>query len=423
MEHSCAHARSNPKRTRTLRLVFAAGLMCQLASQAFLQGRATLRSSARKAHCAVRRAATMDDYDTSWDDPWEASRANINADDNWMLGEFEERQVRVTDIRDVNELLRLPNPMKPTKEIQLMAITLDDGTRIDRPAAEDLKKLRPSEIRPITFHWADRTQTQTKAPKQYDEIIQRLLNSGPAELEDLVRANWQQFDKGFFFRLLELKKDTTDERLKSKIVNLEQFAMKILEAGRNEMRKMLPQHGKDARAILDAMLEEDGALLWPPPPESYKRLAEAVNLRAVRAQHEDGWFETMMELVERFATKMDSQGKKELRQMGQIALQRIVTEWLRHDSLWEETAEGQFLFRLMSISDEQWKVQLAYENEPLDSFKLTEELKIISENRVVKLPMGSKLQKYAAKYLQGIVEFIQREKSHFQQSSTTTVEM
>merc|ERR550532_2367169 len=123
------------------------------------------------------------------------------------------REVKVTDPRDLAELLKLPNPLKPTLQIQLAAITLDDGTRIERPTVRDLKRLEPSRIRPVTFHWKDKTRTQTKAPKQYDEIIQRLLNAGPSNMEDLVRANWQQFDRGFFFRLTELQQDTPDDQL------------------------------------------------------------------------------------------------------------------------------------------------------------------------------------------------------------------
>lgn len=319
-----------------------------------------------------------------------------------------ERDVKVTDIRDVNELLRLPNPLKPTLEIRLAALTLDDGTRIERPSVQNLRRLQPSSIRPVVFHWKDSTRTQTKAPKQYDEFIQRLLNSSPSDMEDLVRANWRQFDKGFFFRLTELKEDTTDERLREKVKNLENMAYDIVAAAQKQMRKSLPEHAKDAREIMNAMLEIDGdTLLWPPPPEAFTRLAAAVELRATRAKYDDGWFETIVEISERFGTKMQVQDKKALFGMAQVVMQRVVTEWLRHDSLWEETSEGQFIYRLMCLSHEQWPQQLMLEKAPLDIMKLLDELKIVSENKVVALPMGSKLQVYAAKYLQGMREFIE----------------
>merc|ERR1712013_2961 len=87
-------------------------------------------------------------------------------------------------------------------------------------------------------------------------------------------------------------------------------------------------------------------------------------------------------------------------------MERLITEWLRHDELWEETREGQFIFRLMNLSQQQWAQQLYLEKDPVNSQKIMEELKIISENKIVKLPMGSKLQLYAAKYIQGLVEFV-----------------
>mmetsp|Transcript_78884 Transcript_78884/g.142277 ORF Transcript_78884/g.142277 Transcript_78884/m.142277 type:complete len:446 (-) Transcript_78884:101-1438(-) len=319
------------------------------------------------------------------------------------------RDVKVSDIRDLNELLRLPKPLAPTEEILLMAVTLDDGTRIDKPSVEDMKKLKPTSLRPVIFHWADTTRTQTRAPKQYDEIIQRLLNAGPADMEELVRSNWKMFDKGFYFRLTELKTDAQDERLREKIVNLENLTFDTIKAAQGQMRKSLPEHVKDTQDILQAMLEGDGqTLLWPPPAEAYERVAKVIESRATRAQYSDGWFETVLEACERFAKKMEVQQKNQLAMMTQLVMQRCITEWLRRDSLWEETDEGKFIYRLMSITHEQWLQQLFYEPKPLDSSKLRDELKIISETKVVSLPMGSKLQIYAAKYLQGMVEFVQK---------------
>jgi len=52
--------------------------------------------------------------------------------------------------------------------------------------------------------------------------------------------------------------------------------------------------------------------------------------------------------------------------------------------------------------------QLQLEKVPLQTSKLRDELKIISETKVIKLPMASKLQVYAAKYLQGLVEFVDK---------------
>lgn len=136
--------------------------------------------------------------------------------------------------------------------------------------------------------------------------------------------------------------------------------------------------------------QEDGqALLWPPPPEAYARLAKAaearcqlgaceeITLRATRGKYDDAWFENILEVLERFGSKMQKNSEKEMHAMAQISMQRLVTEWLRHDSLWEdglrrlsmrleqrirpvmaqETAEGRFLSRLMSLSHEQWEQQ------------------------------------------------------------------
>jgi len=272
-----------------------------------------------------------------------------------------------------------------------------------------LRRLKPSAIRPIYFIWKDRTETQTMAPKRYDEIIQRLLNSGPAEMEDLVRSNWQKFDKAFFFRLMELKEDTKDDRLREKITNLNNLAMDIIAAAQKEMQHSLPEQTVEAKEILDAMLEEDGStLLWPPTPEAYQRLAAKVTQLSVRRQYEDGWFETVLEMCERFAKKMETQGKRPLYDMTLVCMQRLVTEWLRNDSLWEETDEGQFIFTLLNLSHEQWNQQLFLWQVPLDTGKLRDEIKIISENKVVQLPMGSKLQVYVAKYLQGLHEFVMK---------------
>mmetsp|Transcript_57781 Transcript_57781/g.179494 ORF Transcript_57781/g.179494 Transcript_57781/m.179494 type:complete len:432 (-) Transcript_57781:135-1430(-) len=361
-----------------------------------------------------RCLTTLSAERTQWDDPYLAQAADEEDD----LDESKsatpqmpanERDVQVTDIRDLNELLRLPNPMKPTAMIQLRALTLDDGSRIERPNIDDLRRLRPSKLRPVTFHWRDRSRVQTKAPKQYDEIIQRLLNAGPADMEDLVRANWQQFDRAFFFRLMELKEDAQDDLIRSKIVALEKLSMEIVSAAQSQMRKSLPEHAKDSREIIDSMLEADrSTLLWPPPGEAFARLAETITVRATRSKYADEWFESMLEIAERYAKKMEVQGKKQLYGMGLIIMQRLVTEWFRHDGLWEETAEGQFIFRLMSLTREQWLAQLFLEQSPLDTYKLRDELKIISENKVVQLPMGSKLQIYAAKYLQELVEFVEQ---------------
>lgn len=320
------------------------------------------------------------------------------------------RDVKVTDVRDLNELLKLRNPMSPTDDILLVGITLDDGKRIDRPGVEDLKKLRPSKLRPIWFHWRDKSKIQTKAPRDYDEIISRLLNCGPAELEDMVRANWQTFDRGFYFRIEELKMDCTEPILKQKIENLENMSLEIIKVAQGQMKRTLPQQTKEAQEILSAMLEPDGSgvLLWPAPPAAYQRLAEAVTKYAIRNKYENGWFENVLEVCERFTTKMETQGKAEMVSMGKATMQRLLTEWLRQDSLWEETDSGRFIYKLMSISHEQWPAALQIETAPLDATKLTDELKIISETKVMGLPMGSKLQVYAAKYIQGISEFVSK---------------
>jgi len=386
-----------------------------LATHAVLQAFAGLRLPSLSPAPPARRPLRAEGRWNEYTDPYQAQRA-INLEEDLDLKgtpfnvpkeEALERDVKVTDVRDLNELLKLPNPMKPSTDIQLWAITLSDGTRIDRPTVKDLKSLNPTSLRPVTFHWRDKSPVQTNAPTQYDEYIQRLLNAGEAEMEELVRANWKKFDKAFFFRLTELKQDTNDARLKEKFTNLERMALDIVEAAQTQARKSLPEHATDAKDILNSMLEEDQTtLLWPPPAKSYTRLAEAITLRAVRANYDDLWFEDVLEVCERFGKKMEVQQKTQLCGMSQIVMQRLITEWLRHDSLWEETSEGMFIARLMNITHDQWPSQLFYETAPLDTLKLRDELKIVSENKVVALPMGSKLQVYAAKYLQGLVEFI-----------------
>jgi len=347
-------------------------------------------------------------------------RARADLPDSNSKPEPLEREVRVTDPRDVNELLKLPNPLKPTEDMILHAIRLDDGRIIQKPGRSDLRRLKPSEIRPVYFIWKDRTQTQTLAPKRYDEIIQRLLNSGPAEMEDLVRSNWQKFDKGFFYRLMELKEDTKDNRLREKIINLNNLAMDIIAAAQKEMQHTLPEQSSEAKEILDSMLEEDGVLLWPPTQEAFGRLAKKITQLCVRRQYEDGWFETVLEICERFGKKMETQGKRPLFEMTLVCMQRLVTELFRHDSLWEETDEGQFIFSLMNLSHDQWNQQLFLWQTPLDTDKLRDELKIISENKVVQLPMGSKLQVYAAKYLQGLNEFVMKKDDLLETQKTAT---
>jgi len=319
-----------------------------------------------------------------------------------------ERDVMVNDIRDLNELLKLRDPICPDEEnVLLMAITLDNGTRIDRPTAQDLRKLKPTKLRPVVFHWRDMSKDQTNAPKEYDEIIQRLLEAGPQDFEEIVRANWKMFDRGFYFRLYNLREDCEEPLLKQKMMNLEKYTLELVQKAQEQTSKKLPEHHADAQAILNTMLEEDGqTLLWPPPAAAYGRLAQEIEKLAVRAKYEDGWFEAVLEICERFGAKMEAKTETQMVGMAQISMQRLVTEWLRHDSIWEETAEGQFLFRLMSLSHEQWGAQFMYEKDPLDSMKMREEIKIISESKVIGLPMGSKLQIYAAKYLQGLLEFI-----------------
>lgn len=401
-------------------------LLTRTVLQAFVEVRfptlSTVPHTLQRQGAMVR--AVQAQYDR-WNDPYQAMSADDDDEDQSQMffnppqREAVLRDVKVTDIRDINELLKLPNPLRPTLQMQLKAVTLDDGTRIERPTIQDLKRLQPSNIRPVTFHWKDRTRTQTRAPKQYDEIIQRLLNAGPADMEDLVRANWKMFDRGFFFRLTELKQDANDARLKEKIINLENLSLDIVKAAQTQMRKMLPDQVSDARDILNSMLEEDRTLLWPPTPESYKRLAEAISTRAIRNKYEDAWFETCLEICERYGTKMEKQGKKELTNQAKVVMQRLITEWLRHDSLWEETAEGEFIALLMGLSHEQWADQLFLWTQPMDTYKLRDEIKIISENKVVQLPMGSKLQIYAAKYLQGLVEFIESKDELLQRKGAT----
>mmetsp|Transcript_60886 Transcript_60886/g.132083 ORF Transcript_60886/g.132083 Transcript_60886/m.132083 type:complete len:426 (+) Transcript_60886:91-1368(+) len=390
--------------SRVLRTFVAGTVRPSLRSQAAPGSRISLHADATAAKVpeVVRRPE-------NWIDPYEVLRADIDdGEDTLMDGrQVSRRNVKVTDQRDLNELLRLSNPLRPGDNVQLIAITMEDGTKIERPTVEDLKKLRVSELRPVTFTWKDTQRVQTKGPKDYDELIKRMLNSSPATMEDLVRANWQQFDQMFFFRLGQLRDDTTDERLKEKLKNMEKYTLELIQVAQETMRKRVPEHAAEAREILNSMQEEDGdTLLWPPTGAAYTRLAQTITKLAVRNKYEDAWFETVLECLERFGLKMQGQQQNIYFNVAQTCMQRIITEWLRHDDLWEETKEGRFIFRLMSITHEQWSTQLRLEQEPLDFNKFRDELKITGETRVIKLPMNSKLQIYCAKYLQGLLEFM-----------------
>jgi len=357
---------------------------------------------------------SMEDFVGQADMAWAEPDQDL---DDSAPAEF--RDVKVFDQRELNELLKLANPLRPTSEMQLVQVTLDDGTVIDRPKKRDLMKLKVSKYRPCIFKWKDRSQIQTGAPRDYDEFIQKLLNASPSDMEDLVRANWKKFDQAFFFRILDLREETTDPRLKEKLELLEKFCGNLLEAAVDQRRRTLPEQYKDAQEIMKSMLEGDGdTLLWPLPGDSYLRLAEAVTLRAVRAKYADGWFENVIEAIERFGVKAEAKGEEAYLGISKVALQRLVTEWLRHDDLWEETAEGKFLFRLMAISREQWIEQLTLEADPVDSYKMKEELKIISETKVIKLPMASKLQIYASKYLKELLEFVEKKDEIIAQLNT-----
>lgn len=359
-----------------------------------------------------RVAKKLAPEEQEWEGWNEDVHGGFDAEDE-DLAETNDRTVKVTEPRDIAELLKLPNPLRPTTAIRLAAITLDSGVRLERPSVDELRKLKPTKVRPVFLHWKDKSRVQAKAPREHDEFIRRLLNVGPDDCEELVRANWKQFDKGFFFRLTELREDAPDPRMKQKLSELEKRALEIVAAADRQMRKSVPQQAEDAKDILSAMLESDGeTLLWPPPKEAYKRLAERVTKLAIRAKYDNGWFETVLEIMERYGKKMEVQDKKEMNWMTQIVMQRCITEWLRQDTLWEETKEGAFIYRLMSLSHDQWPYQMAIED-PLNPDRLRDELKIISENKVMQLPMGSKLQIYAAKYLQGLVEFLEKQVKEF----------
>lgn len=349
-----------------------------------------------------RRYKSFKDLDTAKGDP-----------------EFHDRDVQVEDIRDVNELLKLPDPLQPKQSMLLMGITLDTGRRVEPVSVADLQQLKPTKLRPAIFHWRD-MEAKTRTPKFYDDLIQRLLNVGPAEMEDLCRANWQAFDTTFYFRLSEMKLSTQDDRLKEKIQNLEILTTKLIRAAEEQMRKTMPDGVDDSKAIISSMIESGDVLLWPLPPEAYGRLAKEIERRAIRNKYEDLWFENQCEMLERFAKTQQPKGEKGEAYYfaAQVALQRLVTEWLRHDSLWEETVEGRFIFKLMNLSHEQWDIQLELEAEPMTLKRLVDEIKIISETKVVRLPMATKLQIYTAKYLQGLVEFF---KTNIKDSETELV--
>jgi len=322
---------------------------------------------------------------------------------------YTERDVKVDDVRDFNAIMKLQNPMQPTEELQLIAITTHDGIRTEWPQLSDLKGLKISDRTPVMFSWRDRQRVQTKAPKEYDDIIQRLLNSGPEEMQDLVRSNWQQFDQGFFFRLTELKEDTRDERLIQKIEGLERLALNVVNAAKQQSDQAMPEQSKEVQEIFNTFMTEDdqGTMLWPPKPETMRKMSETVEKFAVRHKYTDVWYETMVELVERFAKKMQARQDQQMLGMGQSVMQRLITSWLRHDELWEETSEGKFLSKLMTLSHEQWPQALQVHQEPLEVSKLKDELKIIMETKVIKLPVSSQLQVYASKYLQGLVDFVE----------------
>jgi len=350
-------------------------------------------------------------------DEWNERTEDLEAERAFHGRDPMYRNVEIDDIRDLNELLRVPNPLSPTAHVDLVELITEDGRVIKMPTVKDLKKCNPTEIRPITLRWKDYREDASvmKSPKQYEEMIARLLNSGDAEIQEIVRNNWKYFDKSFYFFLTELIEDATDPRMKEKLTTLNKYTLEILQTAQDQIATKVPDEMEDAKKIMDALLE-DGEAIWPPTAEGWARMAEEVQIRAVRKQYADGWFETMLEACERFGLRAQNSEKEEDKvyvELARASVERLVTEWLRHDSLWEETVEGKFVFKLMNLHQRQWRLALQVEVQeqgaPLDAYKIREELKIISETRVVSLPMGSKIQAYAAQYLQGIVNFVSRE--------------
>mmetsp|Transcript_81252 Transcript_81252/g.143308 ORF Transcript_81252/g.143308 Transcript_81252/m.143308 type:complete len:419 (-) Transcript_81252:79-1335(-) len=393
---SSLHSRRGHIVFRIVKLMLAAVVLKPSAFTLFAQSR-TVSRTLRLQRLLVREAFQRSTGFNKHLSDYEAFQGN----------DCKFRDVKVTDLRDLNALLSLPDPCAPSEDMLLLAVTLDDGFKLERPIKEDLQKLNPTKLRPIICHWSDRSKVQYWAPSKYEELIQKMLNSAPSELEEVVRANWKAFDKGFYFKIQSLRSETSDPRLKEKLTNLEKLTMEVLKTAQKASEQKTPEQAQDAEAIINSMLEDDGqTLLWPPNSDAYARLAEEITKRATRAKFEDGWFETILEILERLATKMEAKNDKQIVGCTQIAMQRVITEWLREDTLWEETEEGRFLFRLMSLSHDQWPLQLVNEENPLDAGKLKDEIKIISENKVVNLPMGSKLQIYASKYLKGLLDFV-----------------
>merc|ERR1712007_353301 len=87
-------------------------------------------------------------------------------------------------------------------------------------------------------------------------------------------------------------------------------------------------------------------------------------------------------------------------------MQRVITEWLRRDALWEETKEGKMIFKMLELSDKQWGELFRLSTDAFNVAKAKDEIKIISEMKLITLPIGCKLQMYAAKYLDGLVNFL-----------------
>ena len=99
------------------------------------------------------------------------------------------RDVVVNDVRDLNELLKMNDPICPDDNVLLMAVTLDNGTRIERPTAEDLKVLKPTKLRPVVFHWKDMSALALFRQKERGEARTRRMRRG-ITMSFLALSSW-----------------------------------------------------------------------------------------------------------------------------------------------------------------------------------------------------------------------------------------
>jgi len=320
---------------------------------------------------------------------------------------YTSREVIVDDREDLNELLRLPDPVSPAEGVVLEQVITDDGRVIMNPDVKDLKGLKISKIRPHKFIWKDtKESTSGEAPKEYDQLIQKIMGASPEELEDIVRMNYNSFDEGFYIRTFMLEKNTDDPGMRQRFKNVRDYVVKIMNAARQQTQMETPKWAIEAEIILRSTIDQGGYQEWPMKPEVFSNMADTVRRQANMALYDNAWFDQVITMLEVYGAKAKENKKEVELNICSEVMQRVITEWLRRDALWEETKEGKMIFRMLELSDKQWADLFRLSSDPFNVAKAKDEIKIISEMKLITLPIGCKLQMYAAKYLDGLVQFL-----------------